>query len=88
MEQWSGPQHGPYLEQNQSMLNAGGQSTGLGPHPAVTHDADILQAAQLLLPGSFRDTQPPRKLYLPWYSDIQMVNPLSSPTIAVFSGRT
>ncbi|QMW45760.1 hypothetical protein G4B11_009215, partial [Aspergillus flavus] len=59
MEQWSGPQHGPYLEQNQSMLNAGGQSTGLGPHPAVTHDADILQAAQLLLPGSFRDTQPP-----------------------------
>ncbi|GAB1195788.1 hypothetical protein APSETT444_005052 [Aspergillus pseudonomiae] len=59
MGQWSGPQHGPYLEQSQSMLNAGGNSAGLGPHPAVTHDADILQAAQLLLPGSFRDTQPP-----------------------------
>ncbi|KNG84582.1 C2H2 type zinc finger domain protein [Aspergillus nomiae NRRL 13137] len=59
MGQWSGPQHGPYLEQSQSMLNAGGNSSGLGPHPAVTHDADILQAAQLLLPGSFRDAQPP-----------------------------
>ncbi|KAF7587986.1 hypothetical protein BBP40_006463 [Aspergillus hancockii] len=67
MEQWSGQQHGPYLEHNQNMLNAAGSSAGLGPHPAVTHDADILQAAQLLLPGSFRDTQPPAQplSYLP-----------------------
>ncbi|KAF5858885.1 hypothetical protein ETB97_003591 [Aspergillus alliaceus] len=67
MEQWTGPQHGPYLEHNQSLLNAGGSSAGLSPHPAVTHDADILQAAQLLLPGSFRDTQPPPQpiQYLP-----------------------
>ncbi|KAE8349117.1 C2H2 type zinc finger domain protein [Aspergillus coremiiformis] len=59
MEQWSRPQHGPYLEQNPSILNARGSGASLD-HPAVvTHDADILQAAQLLLPGSFRGTQPP-----------------------------
>ncbi|KAE8147879.1 C2H2 type zinc finger domain protein [Aspergillus avenaceus] len=67
MEQWSGQQHGPYLEHSQSMLNASGNTAALGPHPAVTHDADILQAAQLLLPGSFRDTQPQAQplTYLP-----------------------
>ncbi|KAI9045355.1 C2H2 type zinc finger domain protein [Aspergillus affinis] len=71
MEQWNGPppppQQVPYMEHNQGMLNAGSSSAVLEPHPAVTHDADILQAAQLLLPGNFRDAQPPAQPlpYLP-----------------------
>lgn len=50
------------MEQNPGMLNAGGGNAVLDPHTAVTHDADILQAAQLLLPGNFRDAQTPGKL--------------------------
>ncbi|THC96406.1 hypothetical protein EYZ11_004103 [Aspergillus tanneri] len=68
MEQWSGSQHGAYMEHNQGMLNTGSNSAGLNPPaPAVTHDADILQAAQLLLPGNFRDAHPPAQPlpYLP-----------------------
>lgn len=38
----------------------GGQSAlgGPAPPPPVTHDADILEAAQLLLPGGYREPQP------------------------------
>ncbi|KAG2414463.1 hypothetical protein HFD88_003654 [Aspergillus terreus] len=65
MEEWTGTQPAPYLEQPQPLLNAADNNANL--HPAVTHDADILQAAQLLLPGNFRDPQPPAQplSYLP-----------------------
>lgn len=60
-EHWSGPQHRSYLAPDQSMLSTEGVgvSTGMVAQPPITHDADILQAAQLLLPGNFRDAQPP-----------------------------
>ena len=60
-EHWSGPQHRSYLTHDQSMLSTEGVgvTTGMVAQPPITHDADILQAAQLLLPGNFRDAQPP-----------------------------
>ncbi|PLN78039.1 putative C2H2 finger domain protein [Aspergillus taichungensis] len=68
-EHWSGPQHRSYLAHDQSMLSTEGigVSTGMVAQPPITHDADILQAAQLLLPGNFRDAQPPAQPlpYLP-----------------------
>lgn len=71
MEQWAGPpqppQQVPYMEHNvPGMMNTSSGHPVLDPHPAVTHDADILQAAQLLLPGNFRDAQAPGKLSI-WH---------------------
>ncbi|PWY96412.1 C2H2 type zinc finger domain protein [Aspergillus sclerotioniger CBS 115572] len=60
VEQWTGPQRGPYIEQDRNhVLDTGGSSTGgLGAHnSAVGHDAEILEAAQLLLPGNYRHAQ-------------------------------
>ncbi|RHZ61325.1 uncharacterized protein CDV56_105916 [Aspergillus thermomutatus] len=56
--QWPGAPPGSYLADEQNMLHDRGNNTGLETHPAVAHDADILQAAQLLLPGTYRDNQP------------------------------
>jgi hypothetical protein len=56
--QWPGAHPASYLAGEQNMLHARGDNTGLETHPVVAHDADILQAAQLLLPGAYRDNQP------------------------------
>lgn len=65
MGQWTGAQQPtPYIDKTQPLLNAGDNSANLATHPAVTHDADILQAAQLLLPGNFRDPPPPGNIPL------------------------
>lgn len=56
--QWPGAHPASYLTGEQNMLHDRGNNTGLETHPAVDHDADILQAAQLLLPGAYRDSQP------------------------------
>ena len=59
VEQWPTPQHATYLQPSQPMIPTdGGHASALGVHPGVTHDADILEAAQLLLPGGYRDPQP------------------------------
>ncbi|KAI3004098.1 transcriptional regulator family: C2H2 zinc finger and Fungal Specific TF [Aspergillus niger] len=61
-EQWAGPQRGPYIEQDRNtVLNTASSSAGdLGAHAgAVGHDAEILEAAQLLLPGNYRHAPPP-----------------------------
>ncbi|EAW12714.1 C2H2-type zinc finger protein [Aspergillus clavatus NRRL 1] len=59
IEQWPGSHPEPYLgDDHQSMLHTRGSNAVLDTHPAVVHDADILQAAQLLLPGVYRDAQP------------------------------
>ncbi|KAF9891207.1 hypothetical protein FE257_004771 [Aspergillus nanangensis] len=67
MDQWTGPQETSYLDQGQPILGTSDGSVDLASHTAVTHDADILQAAQLLLPGNFRDAPPPAQPlpYLP-----------------------
>ncbi|PYH98670.1 hypothetical protein BO71DRAFT_425917 [Aspergillus ellipticus CBS 707.79] len=62
VEPWTGPQRGPYIEQDRSIVLDTGSSNagGLGaPTTAVSHDADILEAAQLLLPGNYRHAPPP-----------------------------
>ena len=51
----------PYLDQSHSagMLPAAATAppnAGLAPHSAMVPDADMLQAAQLLLPGDYRAT--------------------------------
>lgn len=56
--QWTGSRQGPYLGHNQGMI-ATGDDAALGTSAAVTPDEDILQAAQLLLPSTFRDTCQP-----------------------------
>ena len=67
VEQWTGPQHGAYLQQNAPIIQPNSGHPALGGHPEVTHDADILEAAQLLLPGGYREPQPPAQpmSYLP-----------------------
>ncbi|RMJ26257.1 hypothetical protein PHISP_02889 [Aspergillus sp. HF37] len=59
VEQWSGPRHGSYIE-NQGVLGTSAAGGGLSTNPGVSHDADILEAAQLLLPPTnYRDTSQP-----------------------------
>lgn len=58
VEQWTGSQHEAYLQQSQPIIQPDSGHAALGGHAEVTHDADILEAAQLLLPG-YRDPQPP-----------------------------
>jgi hypothetical protein len=56
VEQWSGPRQGSYIE-NQGVLGTSAAGGGLSTNPGVSHDADILEAAQLLLPPTtYRDT--------------------------------
>lgn len=58
--QWPGPpQHGTYIPQSQQMMNQDTSHAALDAHPVVTHDAEILEAAQLLLPGGYRGPPPP-----------------------------
>ncbi|CAG7915544.1 unnamed protein product [Penicillium olsonii] len=69
VHQWTGPQNMPYLDQSHSagMLPAAATAppnAGLEPHSAMVPDADMLQAAQLLLPGDYRATAQPMP-YLP-----------------------
>lgn len=40
-------------------MNPDANHAALGAHPTVTHDAEILEAAQLLLPGGYRGPPPP-----------------------------
>jgi hypothetical protein len=61
VHQWAGTQNPPYLDQNHSagMLPAavtGPPNPTLEAHPGMVPDADMLQAAQLLLPGDYRAT--------------------------------
>ncbi|PWY90828.1 C2H2 type zinc finger domain protein [Aspergillus heteromorphus CBS 117.55] len=70
VEPWTGPQRGPYLEQDRSTVIDTGNSGASGltvPASAVGHDADILEAAHLLLPGNYRHAAPPAQPlpYLP-----------------------
>ena len=59
VEQWSGPRNGSYIE-NQGVFGTNGSDGALATDPGVTHDADILEAAHLLLPPvSYRDTCQP-----------------------------
>ncbi|CAG8285538.1 unnamed protein product [Penicillium salamii] len=68
VHQWAGSQNMPYLDQNHSagMLPAAAAppNPSLEPHSAMVPDADMLQAAQLLLPGDYRATAQPMP-YLP-----------------------
>lgn len=70
VEQWMGPQHTTYLAQNQPMIQPDGSQPALGGPAPVTHDADILEAAQLLLPGGYREPQPqPQTQPLPFFPE-------------------
>ncbi|CAG8900187.1 unnamed protein product [Penicillium egyptiacum] len=67
--QWAGAQNTPYLgpNHNTGMLPtaiAGAPPPAIDPHTGVVHDPDMLQAAQLLLPGDYRPTGQPMP-YLP-----------------------
>ncbi|CAI7642487.1 unnamed protein product [Penicillium bialowiezense] len=69
VHQWAATPSAPYLDQNQTagMLPAaaaGPPNPTLEPHSAMVPDADMLQAAQLLLPGDYRATAQPMP-YLP-----------------------
>lgn len=64
VEQWPTPQHATYLQPSQPMIPTDGGHAALGVHPGVTHDADILEAAQLLLPGGYRDPQPQGSVHI------------------------
>lgn len=55
IEPWTTPRSRPYMEQSHSVLDPGMNQGGLGTTPTVSHDADMLEAAQLLLPN-YRDT--------------------------------
>lgn len=60
VDPWTGPRNGSYIE-NQGVLGTSGTDGGLAANPGVSHDADILEAAHLLLPPvSYRDTCQPR----------------------------
>lgn len=65
VEQWTGPQHGTYMQPPQPIITPDSHAA-LGGHAGVTHDADILEAAQLLLPGGYRDPQPPGSVTFYW----------------------
>lgn len=61
VHQWAGPPNPPYLDQSHSagMLPAAAAAPpnpSMEPHSALVPDADMLQAAQLLLPGDYRAT--------------------------------
>ncbi|KAJ5165422.1 Transcription factor [Penicillium coprophilum] len=68
VHQWGGSQNTPYLEQhhNAGMLPAATAAPhpAIDPHTGMVHDPDMLQAAQLLLPGDYRPTAQPMP-YLP-----------------------
>ena len=61
VHQWAGAQNTPYLDPNHNagMLpapTAGAPNPAIDPHTGMVHDPDMLQAAQLLLPGDYRPT--------------------------------
>jgi hypothetical protein len=61
VHQWAGTQNTPYLEQNHTAGMLPAPATGppnptLETHPSMAPDPDMLQAAQLLLPGVYRAT--------------------------------
>lgn len=61
VQQWAGAQNTPYLDPNHNagMLpapTAGVPNPAIDPHTGMVHDPDMLQAAQLLLPGDYRPT--------------------------------
>ena len=61
VQQWAGTQNTPYLDQNHTaaMLPtaaAGPPNPTIEAHPGMVPDPDMLQAAQLLLPGDYRAT--------------------------------
>lgn len=61
VHQWAGVQNTPYLDPNHNagMLpapTAGAPNPAIDPHTGMVHDPDMLQAAQLLLPGDYRPT--------------------------------
>ncbi|OQE24903.1 hypothetical protein PENFLA_c009G08790 [Penicillium flavigenum] len=69
VHQWAGAQNTHYLEPNHNagMLpaaTAGAPNPAIDPHTGMVHDPDMLQAAQLLLPGDYRPTGQPMP-YLP-----------------------
>ncbi|KAG0155741.1 hypothetical protein PDIDSM_2914 [Penicillium digitatum] len=69
VQQWAGAQNVPYLDPNHNtgMLPAatgGAPNTAIDRHTGTVHDADMLQAAQLLLPGDYRPIGQPMP-YLP-----------------------
>ncbi|CAI7581705.1 uncharacterized protein N7487_000312 [Penicillium crustosum] len=69
VHQWAGAQNTPYLDPNHNagMLpapTAGAPNPAIDPHTGMVHDPDMLQAAQLLLPGDYRPTGQPMP-YLP-----------------------
>ena len=55
IDPWTTPRSRPYMEHSHSVLDTGIYQGGLGTTPTVSHDADMLEAAQLLLPN-YRDT--------------------------------
>ena len=60
MHQWAGAQNTPYLDPHQAGMlpaaTAGVANPAMDPHTGMVHDPDMLQAAQLLLPGDYRPT--------------------------------
>lgn len=61
VHQWAGPQTTPYLDPNHSgdmvpAAAAGPPNSNIDSHSAMVADPDMLQAAQLLLPGDYRPT--------------------------------
>ncbi|PYH48759.1 uncharacterized protein BP01DRAFT_379163 [Aspergillus saccharolyticus JOP 1030-1] len=72
VEQWTGPPPPPresYIPQDRApVIEPGNNASGLPTHSgAVGHDAEVLEAAQLLLPGNYRHTPAPAQpiQYLP-----------------------
>ncbi|KAJ5836885.1 Transcription factor [Penicillium robsamsonii] len=69
VHQWAGSQNTPYLDQHHNagmipVATAGAPHPAIDPHTGMVHDPDMLQAAQLLLPGDYRPTAQPMP-YLP-----------------------
>lgn len=61
VHQWAGAQNTPYLDPSHNAgmhpaATAGAPNPAIDPHTGMVHDADMLQAAQLLLPGDYRPT--------------------------------